>query len=642
MSVFEWILIGVFSLITVIFILKISLDIIWQNRLNKFKESENIEIERVPKKLIIKNAYIAALSVFVIAGVFMTSSNNSIRIANKVYEQAQQLSSKEQLSSMLSQSSYYYDGYPENVDSLDEGALSNTRSYTDTNVQVEGVDEADVIKTDGYQIYYAPAYMNQLNVFNVDDAGEISLDTTITFEEFYVSNIFLTDTQVILIGYNYDQNPYYFDGLYEGWYAMNYSASLKILERETMEIIYSLETDGYYNDYRVIDDMLYLFSNKYLYLNTEEYRPTYLINQEGQSSTYYLPYENIYYFEDNMSYSMTIITSLDLSSLTFSAQAFMASIDKIYANESSFYATSYYSNYDENGDYIYQSRILKFRIDEDLSLKYVASGIVDGYIESQYWMDVYDNYFRVVTTEWRGINRLYILQEDEVVDQLNVISLIDNGIGKENETVKSVRFNQEIAQVVTFEQMDPLYTIDLSDPENPMILENPIEEQGYSAYLHVWGQDDYLVGFGFDANASGFVTNLKLSAYDTALTEPLDSYIFPSDEEEYQYNWSEAIYNPRALLINVEKGLFGFPVSTYKYSSIEQTYTYEALYYIFEIDFNRLEVIGEPIIIKHDATTYYNYIDRGVEIENRIYTFSRSQIVVYDIEMETNIQTLNY
>ncbi|QWB95579.1 beta-propeller domain-containing protein [Mycoplasmatota bacterium] len=643
MSITAWIIIAIFTIVAIVFMTRIILDTIWQKRLNKFKESQNIAIDQIPKHVLIKNAYIAALSVFVVTGVLMTSVNYEHRIANKIYQQAQQITSKEQLSTMLSQSQYNYDGgFPENVDSLEDGAGADDRSYTDTNIQVEGVDEADVIKTDGYQIYYAPAYMNTLNVFEVDEFGDISLDMSLTLDTFYISGIFLTDTQVILIGYNYEENPYYSDALYEGWIGMSYSASVRILNRESMETIYDLETDGYFNDYRLIGDMLYLFSNKYVYLNSEEYRPTYLINQDGQSTSYQLPYENIYYFEDQMSAQMTMITSLNLSTLTFSAQAFMVGINQIYADTSSFYTTSYYSSVDEEGSYIYQNRILKFSIDSDESLKYVASATVEGYIENQYWMDAYNDYFRVVTTEWTGINRLYIFKEDEELDQLNQVSVIEEGLGKVNETVKSVRFNQDIAQVVTFEQTDPLYTINLSDPENPFILENPIEEEGYSAYLHVWGQDDYLVGFGFDADASGFVTNLKLSAYDSALTEPLDTYTFENDDENYQYNWSEAIYNPRALLINVDKGLFGFPVSSYRYSVTEQTYVYEALYYIFEIDFNRLEVIGEPIIISHDMTSYYNYIDRGVEIENKIYTFSRSEVVVYDLTLDVYSQTLKY
>ncbi len=90
--------------------------------------------------------------------------------------------------------------------------------------------------------------------------------------------------------------------------------------------------------------------------------------------------------------------------------------------------------------------------------------------------------------------------------------------------MKSVRFNGDLGYVVTFEQKDPLYTIDLSDPTEPTIV-SAIEEPGYSTYLHVWNEEgNQLIGFGFSADEQGFVTGLKISAYDTALTEPLASY----------------------------------------------------------------------------------------------------------------------
>jgi len=213
--------------------------------------------------------------------------------------------------------------------------------------------------------------------------------------------------------------------------------------------------------------------------------------------------------------------------------------------------------------------------------------------------------------------------------------------------VKSVRFNGDIGQIVTFETHDPLYTVDLSDPTNPVIQANPIEENGYSTYLHVWNQDNYLVGFGFDADIQGFITGLKLSAYDTNLTTALDTYSFSDDDANTTWSYSEAIYNPRALLINVEKGLFGFPVSSYNWDLVVDetgdyySYYYHTYYYIFQIDFSSGDVIGDPIIIEQDASEYYNYIDRGVEIENKIYTFSRNQVVVYDLDTRNYSQTLD-
>lgn len=647
MSVTQWVILCLSVIFGIYFIIKLIYEMIWFKRLNQFKMNQNLNVTKFPKAQMIKNGYLSMLSVFAIFAVFMAVSPKVI-VANKEYVDAKPLTSSQQLAQFI-HSNDIYNGAPEFLeDDATDGASEGDRSYTDTNIQVEGVDEADVIKTDGYQIYYAPSYGNELHVYDVDHAGVIALDETINLDDFYVSGMFLTDEQVIVLGYQYSYNPYMFDGLYEGWAYESESATLKIFDRSDMSLIYELATDAWLYDYRLIDNMLYMFQTKYLYYQQEEYRPYFKITQEDQETTTYLDYENIYYFDDQQSSTLTVITSLNLDDLTFHAQGFLTNIGMMYASTYSFYITSYYYDYDdENQTYQSYTRILKFRKDDEQVLKYVANAKIEGYINSQYWMDEYLSYFRIVTTEWNGINRLYIFKENDDIDQLDVVSSIDQGIGKEGETVRSVRFNQELVQIVTFEQTDPLYTIDLSEPESPVIQDNPIEEEGFSTYLHVWDEDDYLVGFGFDADENGRVTGLKLSAYDTNYSYPLDTYYFNEDTETMTYNWSEAIYNPRALLINVDKGLFAFPVSSYGYQLIDESgetyydYTYEALYYVFTIDFSQEEIIGEPLIISHAQTQVYNYIDRGVEIEDKIYTFSRYQVVVYDLNEAQITQTLN-
>ncbi len=647
MTVFGWIMSIVFSGIALFFIYKFFMDIIWHNRLNKFRENHELEIEKIKSGAFIRNGYVSVLSIFVIMVMVMTQVPNPV-INHKTYVDAQSVASYQSLNRMIadSQSAYRWDIVPEGAGDGLEGDVSAddvNRSYTDTNIQVEGVDEADVIKTDGYQIYYAPAYGNQLYVFDVLDSGEIILNQTIDLDTYYIEGIFLTDTKVILIGYAYEENPYYYSMFDYGWYYTDDTASVLIYDRTDLTLDFSLTTDSHFYQYRLIDNMLYLLSQKYLYTDLEEYRPSYETTSDGIENSYLLPYEDIFYFEDYQTNSMSVITSINLDDYTYQAQAFMVSISLIYANTNSLYAISYGYNYD-NDSYQSFTRILKFRFDEEKVLTYVANADVQGYIENQYWMDEYDGYFRVVTSSWQGDNRLYIFEEDETIDKLNEISMTTDGLGEENERVKSVRFNGDIAQVVTFETHDPLYTIDLSNPLSPVIEEGEIIEDGYSAYLHVWGNDDYLVGFGFDADQNGFTTGLKLSAYDTNISTPLDTYSFADNDETHYYSYSEAIYNPRALLINVEKGLFAFPVNSYSYQEIESDYdwSYTASYYIFKVDFNQSQVIEDPIIISHDETEYYNAISRGIEIENRIYTFSRDQVYAYDLNTHSTVQVLNF
>ncbi len=648
MTTIKWIIVGIFAFLSLFYGFKLVIEMVWQKRLNKFKKTVGEPIVNISYQMIFKNVYQAVLGLFVVAAVFMTLGQNTGLIANKTYIDAKNIGSHDELSALLTSyngyQNYLYEdsvGAPETDAALD--GSNDTRSYTETNVQVEGVDESDVIKTDGYHIYYAPRYQNELLVFSVDDQGEIILEQTINLNDFYIEGMFITDTQVILIGYIYQSQAITTDEFYCSWFYVNDTASVKVFDKENMDLTYELTTDSHFYDYRLIGDVLYLFSQKYIYQNTEEYRPQYIINKDSIETTSYLSYDQMFYFEQEMTNSMMVITSLRLDDLTFDAQAFMVQFYTLYATQESFYMISYFYGYDEaEGNWFTNAHVLKFSIQEDLSLKYVATGSFEGYIESQYWMDEYDGYFRLVTTDWLGKNRLYVFVEDPNIDKLNVLSLVDEGIGLANETVKSVRFNGEIAQIVTFETHDPLYTIDLSNPSQPEIESSPIIENGYSTYLHVWDQDNHLVGFGFDADDQGFVTTLKLSAYDTNLTEPLSSFVFDESDQYYQFNYSEAIYNPKALLINVDKNIFAFPMSAYIYDYETNYYTYEAYYFIFNIDFSNTNVLGNPIIITHDQTINYNKIDRGVEIENKIYTFSRTEIVVFDLNTMAVSQRLYY
>jgi len=132
----------------------------------------------------------------------------------------------------------------------------------------------------------------------------------------------------------------------------------------------------------------------------------------------------------------------------------------------------------------------------------------------------YDDTLRLVTTDGWGddvINRLYIFQldfneRDEPV--LTLLSLLDEGIGKPRETVRSVRFNEEIVTVVTFELTDPLYIIDLSDPLNPNIT-SELEITGFATYQHPW-KNDTLINIGYETDSNGRINGLKIALFDTS------------------------------------------------------------------------------------------------------------------------------
>ncbi|BCR36283.1 beta-propeller domain-containing protein [Mariniplasma anaerobium] len=655
MTIFGWIVISILSSFVGYLIYNLINEFVMNRKLNKFKVKNNMVGVKISQMVILKKAYqiVLATVLVVVVGVSGVFSSDIRLDNNKILTQANQVGSKAKLLSLLEDQDHYYnqvDAFPEAM--LDDAAEGDqSRDFIDTNTQVNGVSEADIIKTDGNYIYYASRYFQKINVVYVDQNYEAIVLADIDLGNVYTDNMYLTDDYLVVIGYTYEQTPYSF---YEGdlvlsWYRQP-SGTILVIDRQTYKIVYEMETDSFFYDHRMIEDQLYLVSSKYIYNDQEELRPQFIERKNSSIKTSYVDYDNIYYYDQVIASNMTVLTSVDLSDFTYDSQAFLGYVSQMYVNQTSIYTAYNYYKYSLEDDYRIQTQILKFDIDQDnKTIQYQGGQILDGHVQDAYWMDEYDGYLRVVTSNsWPAKNRLYILEEDLDEDVLNIASKIDENLGLEGETVKSVRFNKTYAQVVTFLQTDPLYTIDLSDPYSPFIKDDPIIEEGYSTYMHVWNEDNYLIGFGFDANADGSITGLKLSAYDTNQTEPLETYSFASDPDDgYTYSFSEAIYNPKALMIDASKGIVGFPMNTYHYD--QNDYYYESIFVIFFIDFDSQDIISDPIMIKHNQSEYFMSIERAIYIENTvnnqvtdryIYTFSYLEITVYHIESEMITQKI--
>ncbi len=164
-----------------------------------------------------------------------------------------------------------------------------------------------------------------------------------------------------------------------------------------------------------------------------------------------------------------------------------------------------------------RSRIYAFELD-GTDATYTASGVVDGVIADRWAMDEYDDVLRVAvgpSEETGNFNSVVTLREDG--DELEEIGRVDKlGV---NEDIKSVRWFDGLAIVVTFRQVDPLYAIDLTDPDAPTLL-GELKIPGFSEYLHpISGQR--LIGMGQDASLSGMLRGAQAALFDVAdLTDP--------------------------------------------------------------------------------------------------------------------------
>ncbi|MBE6862756.1 MAG: hypothetical protein E7497_07675, partial [Ruminococcus sp.] len=227
-------------------------------------------------------------------------------------------------------------------------------------------------------------------------------------------------------------------------------------------------------------------------------------------------------------------------------------------------------------------------------------------------------------------NRVYVLDMD-----LNVVGSVE-GFG-EDETIKSVSYSGDLAYVVTYEQTDPLFAIDMSDPEKPVILDE-YKLPGYSTYMQKWGEGE-LLGFGVNADEQGIENGVKLVMFDNSDPENLDetaSYILKSDSDN-QWIISYANSERKALLIAPEKNLIGVPVNVGGYTEDKYgqwEYYDNSKYMFFEYTDGEFNLKGE---IKSDSSHFKGMgtLNRAIYIGDYVYALSDCEFISADIETMT-------
>ena len=207
--------------------------------------------------------------------------------------------------------------------------------------------------------------------------------------------------------------------------------------------------------------------------------------------------------------------------------------------------------------------IHKFDISDPASTHYRGSGTVSGYLMNQWSLSEHDGVLRVASTEeptwWhpgtQEQSESFVTTLGERGGALVQLGRV-GGLGK-GERVYAVRFAGDTGYVVTFRQVDPLYTLDLSTPSRPAVL-GELKIRGYSAYLHPLG-GDLLLGIGQDASDEGRVLGTQLSLFDVSnLRRPVRLHTYALGS-----SWSEAESDHHAFLWWAPSRLAVLPVQAY-------------------------------------------------------------------------------
>jgi len=493
-------------------------------------------------------------------------------------------------------------GYPEVlavVDALGDGG--SVSQFSTTNVHEIGVDEADRLKYDGeylYQVNYAwyqngdQQSDNSISVLKTDSAKGTATQVAKILNEsnaLSFSDVFLRPQADQLISIKNTQYLRWNAVLLDtDWNWTSGKTEIQLFDIQTPENPseqWKIEIEGNLEGSRRIGNMLYLLTryipnipeidyaatseedkkaNERLILSTpiSDLLPHFQTNDGAIRSL--VAAEDCLVAEgteNNEGYADIITLSainLDTKQVTDSS-CLNANVSGIYSSTNGFYiGGSSYSSWLEFSSF---TAIHKFQLDND-SIDYKASATLPGYLgwnDPAFRMSEYQNDLRIVTSWFDPTNgdlehQLTVLREDGS-DELQKISQLPNDvnsapIGKPGEDIFAVRFAGERAYIVTFERIDPLYIIDLSEPDAPIIA-GELEIPGFSRYLHPLS-DDWLLGVGNDV-ADGQIKGVKLELYDIRdISNPLvkNTHIFGG-----QGSRTEANFDLRAIsLLTLNEG----------------------------------------------------------------------------------------
>lgn len=579
---------------------------------------------------------------------------------------------KEHKSSKTVNGNIVLDSSPQYETAADE-SLSD--SYK-TNTQLENVDEADIVKVCGNHIFFLPnvsedenkklmVFTEENNELNTSFVIEYALNeeilkeydnyTLVSATETIPNDLYVTDKYVVvrIDKYSYKYlNPK--SDKYKSYkkYDYVYSSCFQILDIDTLNIVTTIETAGNNVSTRLIDNTLYVVNNYFDFMNNlmDYYYPYVLVGNDS-----YVPLaQNIYYSNNtDLSSYVSVYKILLSDEITVSdIHVLTSSIENIYTSEKNIYLIESYNNVINNEDDYqikYQSStVTVINIENGLSIS--GSFVVRGNINDKYWIDEKDDYVRVVSTgiEWKNyyydqkyiydteskrFNQLSIFKKTK--DGYNLVSSISDGLGKPGEQVKSARFNSDVVTIVTFKNTDPLYYVDIRNPENPIITSS-LEITGYGVYQHPYN-DKYIISFGYEGDTT---FSYKITLFDVSdknnIKQVGNSIIMNRFSLYSSYHFTiDVLSNPKSLFVNDEKGIFGF--ASYGSDKDNNERYIFSKYYILTIDEESENPLKLTQIADYKKASNNYSIDnteyqRLVYIGDNYYLLGENNVICYKLE----------
>jgi inhibitor of cysteine peptidase len=495
-------------------------------------------------------------------------------------------------------------------------ALS-ANDYSQTNVQVEGVDEADIVKTDGEYIYViSDQKVVVVRAYPAEEAAVLSrIAVNGTLKQLFVNE----DRLVLFYEDGSSEETKIFVNVYD------------LADGENPTLRREVAVDGCYFSSRMIGDYVYVVVRK----------PARVVEDEVDLPRVYpedecrvIPAAEIYHSDiADYGYIFTVIMAVNVQD---------DGQEPTYETILSGWTTNMYVSL--RNIYLaigYGDRTLLHRIHiENGEISYVADGETPGTVLNQFSMDEYEGYFRIATTSRMSYennpslrlllqNNMYVLNmELEIVGEIEKIA--------PGETIHSARFMGDKCYLVTFRKTDPFFVIELGEPYDPKIL-GELKISGYSDYLHLY-DENHVIGIGKETVPAeqgdfSWYQGVKISLFDVAdLSEPKEIAKYEIGDRGTD---SPVLREHKAFLFDKEKNLVVLPVSVAERENPnDPPYTPGKIVwqgaYVFTVSLS----LEEKLVLKGTITHMENgdvhdaeyHVTRALYREDVLYTISNNKI----------------
>ncbi len=526
-------------------------------------------------------------------------------------------------------------------------------SFTGTNVQVQGVDEPDRVKTDGTHLFVST--QNSVVIINARPPNSTSVLAKLSFPNAQVLGLETAQDRLMVFGQTSGANQSVDLLLYD------------VSDLSSPRLMANVTIPGTYAAARLADGFVYAVIQQ----------PSYVFNDQGNATAVlpvassdgvaaHIPASSVYYTGNAAQISYyTVVPSVSMATGAESVKTILTGPSAtVYVSTSNIYVayTNYpdlYSTHGILGD-AYSGGVVSIQDVQQAQNSSIlragysggvvsvgAAGVVPGSVLNQFSLDEYDGYFRIATSRFAVVDGSPTRSDDVyVLDMgMNQVSALRNIAPGEN--LYAVRFVGDMGYVVTFEQIDPLFVISFKDMANPTIL-SALKVSGYSDYLHPL-PGGYLIGVGKDAVQSSmanvaYYTSLKLSlfrVYDNGSSTEVSRMLIGDRGTD-----SPVLSDHLAFTFDSTRNITVIPPTLYVVSGSQTTSCSECPppygdpvwqgVYVIKVNSSGFTLLGKVSQYPEgqnfgDSPNYDLQIDRSVIIGDYLYTISQSEVMVSDL-----------